>query len=244
MYLLREHSLMRARFLIWCILTFLTNLICRCLHDLVHTQIQIDMIFVNCQSLSMVNARDWFVISDIWATLGCGQMCFRTLIIVHFGVSVFADVNCLGLDDHVLLPELVWLHTVCYFNWTWSPLRWRCAFGPTYLMRATFVDSRRLVRLSGLAWAFGGVVVFPPFLYSVSRFLTGLGSMANFLTTFIVSTSRITSRLLFPWSGKVRALIVTHSLARCPREAMLLRPGGRLRFRHWCSHLILIKSDV
>jgi len=124
MYLLREHSLIRARFLIWCIPTSLTDLICRCLHDLVHTQIQIDMIFVNCQSLSMVNARDWFVISDIRAALGCGQMCFRTLIIRQYHISVFADVNCLGLDDHVLLPELVWLRTLCFVNWTWSPLLW------------------------------------------------------------------------------------------------------------------------
>lgn len=124
MYLLREHSLMRARFLIWCIRTLLTNLICRCLHDLVHTQIQIDMIFVNLQSCSMVNARDWFVISDIWATLGCGQMCFRTLIIGQNHVSVFADVNCLGLDDHVLLPELVWLRRLLYIYSTVSTRRW------------------------------------------------------------------------------------------------------------------------
>jgi len=87
------------------------------------------------------------------------------------------------------------------------------------------------------------VVVFLPFLYSVSRFLTGLGSMANFLTTFIVSTSRINTRL---FSRSKRAVIVVATLARWRRciRTSVLRLGGRLRFRHWRSHLILIKSDV
>lgn len=69
-HLLGEDCLMRARFLIWCICSFLSNLICRCLHDFVHTQIQIDVVFVNCQRLTMVNARKRFVIIQIRVTLG------------------------------------------------------------------------------------------------------------------------------------------------------------------------------
>jgi len=69
-HLRREHSLIRARLLIGCICSFLSNLICRCLHHFVHTQIQIDVVFVNCQRLAVVNARKRFVIIQIWTALG------------------------------------------------------------------------------------------------------------------------------------------------------------------------------
>ena len=52
-----EDRLVRALLLIRCTSSFLSNLICCCLHDFVDTEIQIKVVLVNSQRLAVVDAR-------------------------------------------------------------------------------------------------------------------------------------------------------------------------------------------
>lgn len=190
-----EDCLMRARFLIGCVFSFLSDLICRCLHDFVHAQIQIDVVLVNCQRVAMVNARKRLVIIQIWSAFGGGQMCFGALIIIELDVPILAELDCFSLDHHILLPKLIWLGTFSYIDWRCSL---RLSLIWTHLIRAAFIHGFLVDSLEfslSSSWTVGldfGLLL----AWSVPHLLAGLGSRSNWLPTAIIGLPRVNAALL------------------------------------------------